>query len=174
MKRRSSGKALPWSDEDSDPGEMPGEVNAEAVNKWLFNADTVDKVLQHLMTHGAKVAGGERLGKTIVFAKNNAHAEFIAGRFNAHYPHLKGEFARVITFKVDYAQSLIDDFSDPVKPPHIAISVDMLDTGVDVPEVLNLVFFKLVRSKTKFWQMVGRGTRLSENLFGPAGTRPSS
>jgi len=152
---------------DDDTGDVPDEVNAEAVNRWLFNADTVDKVLAHLMAHGLRVAGGERLGKTIVFAKNNAHAEFIATRFNAHYPHLRGEFARVITFKVEYAQSLIDAFSDAAKPPHIAISVDMLDTGIDVPEVLNLVFFKLVRSKTKFWQMVGRGTRLCENLFGP-------
>ena len=91
------------------------------------------------MTRGLKVAGGERLGKTIVFAKNNEHAEFIATRFNVHYPHLKGEFARVITFKVEYAQSLIDAFSDASKAPHIAISVVMLDTGIDVPEVLNLV-----------------------------------
>ena len=155
---------ISWDDET---GEVPDEVNAEAVSQWLFNADTVDKVLEHLMAHGLKVAGGERLGKTIVFAKNNAHAEFIAARFNLHYPHLRGEFARVITFKTEYAQSLIDAFSAADKLPHIAISVDMLDTGIDVPEVLNLVFFKLVRSKTKFWQMVGRGTRLCENLFGP-------
>ena len=114
-----------------------------------------------------KVAGGDRLGKTIIFAKNQAHAEFIAERFNANYPHYKGEFARVITFKTEYAQSLIDDFSNTDKAPHIAISVDMLDTGIDIPEVVNLVFFKLVRSKTKFWQMVGRGTRLCPDLFGP-------
>ena len=164
---REQWDGIAWSDDDGDPGEVPDEVNAEAVNRWLFNADTVDKVLEHLMAQGLKVAGGERLGKTIVFAKNNAHAEFIAARFNVHYPHLKGEFARVITFKTEYAQSLIDAFSDATKAPHIAISVDMLDTGIDVPEVLNLVFFKLVRSKTKFWQMLGRGTRLSEQLFGP-------
>ena len=155
--------ALEW-DED---GNVPDRVEAEAVNKWLFNKDTVDKVLEHLMTRGLTVAGGDRLGKTIVFAKNQAHAEFIAERFNANYPHYKGEFARVITFKTEYAQSLIDDFSSKDKAPHIAISVDMLDTGIDVPEVVNLVFFKLVRSKTKFWQMVGRGTRLCPDLFGP-------
>src|SRR5205085_2582948 len=102
-----------------------------------------------------------------VFAKNQHHAEFIAERFDAHYPHLKGAFARVIAFKTEYAQSLIDAFSNKDKSPHIAVSVDMLDTGIDVPEVVNLVFFKLVRSKTKFWQMVGRGTRLCEDLFGP-------
>ena len=155
--------ALEW-DED---GTVPNRVEAEAVNKWLFNTDTVDKVLAHLMTRGITVAGGDRLGKTILFAKNQAHADFIAERFNANYPHYKGEFARVITFKTEYAQSLIDNFSQKDKAPHIALSVDMLDTGIDVPEVVNLVFFKLVRSKTKFWQMVGRGTRLCPDLFGP-------
>lgn len=122
--------------------------------------------LEHLMTRGLKVAGGDRLGKTIIFAKNQDHAEFIAERFNANYPHFKGEFARVITFKTPYAQSLIDNFSQKDKEPHIAISVDMLDTGIDVPEVVNLVLFKIVRSKTKFWQMIGRGTRLCPDLFG--------
>ncbi len=155
--------ALEWDDE----GTVPDQVEAEAVNKWLFNKDTVDKVLAHLMTRGLKVAGGDRLGKTIVFAKNQAHADYIAERFNANYPHYKGEFARVITFKTEYAQSLIDNFSNKEKAPHIALSVDMLDTGIDVPEVVNLVFFKLVRSKTKFWQMIGRGTRLCQDLFGP-------
>ena len=148
-------------------GGTPDRVNAEAVNRWLFNEDTVDKVLEHLMTNGHKVAGGDRLGKTIIFAENHDHAEFIAKRFDANYPHYAGQFARVIDFQVEYAQSLIDAFSIPEKASHIAISVDMLDTGIDVPEVVNLVFFKLVRSKTKFWQMVGRGTRLCPDLFGP-------
>lgn len=137
------------------------------MNQWLFNQDTVDKVLAHLMTRGLKVAGGDRLGKTIIFAKNEKHAQFIYQRFNANYPHYKGEFARIITHKVEYAQNLIDNFSKPDKFPHIAISVDMLDTGIDIPEVVNLVLFKLIRSKTKFWQMIGRGTRLSPNLFAP-------
>ena len=155
--------ALEWNED----GTVPDRVEAEAVNRWLFNKDTVDKVLEHLMTRGQTVAGGDRLGKTIVFAKNNDHAEFIAERFNANYPHFKGEFARVITFKTEYAQTLIDNFSNATKHPHIALSVDMLDTGIDIPEVLNLVFFKLVRSKTKFWQMLGRGTRLCPDVFGP-------
>jgi type I restriction enzyme R subunit len=155
--------ALEWDEE----GGVPDRVEADAVNKWLFNTDTVDKVLAHLMTRGLSVAGGDRLGKTILFAKNQAHAEFIAERFNINYPHFKGEFARAITFKTEYAQSLIDNFSNKDKAPHLAISVDMLDTGIDIPEVVNLVFFKLVRSKTKFWQMVGRGTRLCPDLFEP-------
>ena len=155
--------ALEWNED----GTTPGYVEPAALNQWLFNTDTVDKVLAHLMTKGQKVAGGDRLGKTIVFAKNNDHAEFIAERFNVNYPHYKGHFARVVTYKTEYAQSLIDDFSAKEKMPHIAISVDMLDTGIDVPEVVNLVFFKAVRSKTKFWQMVGRGTRLCRDLFAP-------
>jgi type I restriction enzyme R subunit len=154
--------AIEW-DED---GNVPNEVNSASVNKWLFNTDTVDKVLEHLMLNGHKVEGGNRLAKTIIFAKNHKHAVFIQERFDTHYPHYKGQFARVIDFKTEYAQNLIDDFSIPNKAPHIAISVDMLDTGIDVPEVLNLVFFKIVRSKTKFWQMIGRGTRLSPDLFG--------
>jgi type I site-specific restriction endonuclease len=157
-----------WDAKDWDEdGGVPDRVEAEAVNKWLFNVDTVDKVLEHLMTNGVMVAGGDRLGKTIVFAKNQKHADFIAERFDKNYPHLKGEFARVITFQTEYAQSLIDAFSQKDKPPHVAVSVDMLDTGIDVPEVVNLVFFKRVYSKTKFWQMVGRGTRLCPDLFGP-------
>jgi type I restriction enzyme R subunit len=155
--------ALEWNED----GDVPDQVEAAAVNAWLFNQDTVDKVLAHLMTRGQKVAGGDRLGKTIIFAKNQAHADFIAERFNANYPHFNGEFARVITCKTEYAQSLIDDFSKKDAAPYIAMSVDMLDTGIDIPEVLNLVFFKLVRSKTKFWQMVGRGTRLCPDLFAP-------
>jgi type I restriction enzyme R subunit len=160
---RAQWDALEWSEE----GETPDEVGAEAVNKWLFNTDTVDKMLMALREHGIHVAGGDRLGKTIIFAKNNAHAKFIAERFDANYPHFAGQFARLITYETEYAQSLIDDFSLKDKAPHIAVSVDMLDTGIDVPEVVNLVFFKVVRSKAKFWQMVGRGTRLCPNLFAP-------
>ncbi|MGO4907333.1 DEAD/DEAH box helicase family protein [Pseudorhodobacter sp. W20_MBD10_FR17] len=155
--------ALEWAED----GTIPDRVEANDLNKWLFNKDTVDKVLEHLMINGIKVAGGDRLGKTIIFAKNSRHAQFITERFDVNYPHLKGEFARLIDYSVPYAQSLIDHFSEVDKAPHIAVSVDMLDTGIDVPEVVNLVFFKIVRSKTKFWQMVGRGTRTCENLFGP-------
>src|SRR5271155_1075939 len=113
--------AIEWDDE----GNVPGQVESAAVNKWLFNADTVDKALEHLMTHGLKVAAGDRLGKTIIFAKNHDHAQFIAERFDSNYPHLKGSFARVIDFKTEYAQSLLDDFYQAEKAPYIAISVDM-------------------------------------------------
>lgn len=159
---RDQWDTLEW-DED---GTVPNSVDAAALNAWLFNADTVDKVLATLMTRGHRVAGGDRLGKTIIFARNIHHAEFIAARFDANYPEHRGQFARVITHQTAYAQSLIDDFAVKDKPPHIAISVDMLDTGIDVPEIANLVFFKPVYSRTKFWQMLGRGTRLCPDLFG--------
>lgn len=156
-----------WESQDWGDEGPPEEVSASEINKHLFNEHTVDLMLQHLMQHGLKVDGGDKLGKTIIFAVNQQHAEFIARRFDHHYPHLKGEFARVITHAVKYGQTLIDTFSIAAKLPQIAISVDMLDTGIDVPEVVNLVFFKAVRSKVKFLQMIGRGTRLCTGLFGP-------
>jgi type I restriction enzyme, R subunit len=159
-------ESLDWGD-DMEPGELPDRINASAINSWLFNKDTVDKVLQHVMEHGHKVEGGDRLAKTILFARNHEHAKFIEERFNHHYPHYSGHFARIIDHYAKYPQSLLDDFSQKDKAPHIAISVDMLDTGIDIPEVANLVFFKPVYSRIKFWQMIGRGTRLCPELFGP-------
>lgn len=156
-----------WDLLDWESDEIPDEVDSNAMNTWLFNADTVDTVLKTLMTDGRHVSGGDVLGKTIVFAKNVKHAQFIEQRFNANYPEYAGKFARVIVSGLPYVQNLIDDFSLPTKFPQIAISVDMLDTGIDVPDVVNLVFFKPVHSKTKYWQMVGRGTRLRPDLYGP-------
>jgi len=144
-------------------GELPERIVSSALNEWVFNEDTIRQVLHVLMTEGIKIDYGQKLGKTIIFAKNHAHAEKIYEVFNKEYPHLPG-FAKVIDNKINYAQSLIDQFSDPKKLPQIAISVDMLDTGIDVPECLNLVFFKKVMSKAKFWQMIGRGTRLCPGL----------
>src|SRR5262249_10538663 len=148
--------SLEWTDD----GTVPDEVPAEDFNRWVLNKDTVDKVLGALMAKGQRVAGGDRLGKTIIFAKTQQHAVFIAARFDLMYPQYGGEFARVITHQTERAKDLITAFKNPDGPPHIAISVDMLDTGIDVPDVVNLVFFKLVRSRTKFLQMMGRGTRL--------------
>ena len=144
-----------------------GRVDSGAINNWLFNDDTVDKGLEVLMTQGCQEASGDRLGKSVIFARNHKHAEFIRERFDYNYPHLAGKAARVIDNQVKYAQSLIDEFADSDSNLRIAISVDMLDTGIDIPEIVNLVFFKPVRSRTKFWQMVGRGTRTCQDLFGP-------
>lgn len=145
-------------------GELPEAIQSSALNEWLFNEDTIKKVLNILMTNGLKIDYGSKLGKTIIFAKNHKHAEKIFEIFNKEYPEYNG-YAKVIDNYTNYAQSAIDEFSDPKKLPQIAISVDMLDTGIDVPEVLNLVFFKKVMSKAKFWQMIGRGTRLCSGLL---------
>lgn len=148
---------------DDEEGEA---ISSSAVNQWLFNDNTIDQIINDLMENGIKVEGGDKLGKTIVFANNSKHAKRIVERFNAVYPEYSGKFAAQIDFSVNYVQTLIDDFSTKDKYPQIAVSVDMLDTGVDIPEVVNLVFFKKVRSKSKFWQMIGRGTRLCPDLFG--------
>lgn len=149
---------------EDENGHVPDSINASALNKWIFNEDTIRKVLNTLMSRGLRIDYGNKLGKTIIFAKNHDHAEKILEVFNKEYPRLK-DYAKVIDNYMTYAQSAIDEFSEPEKLPQIAISVDMLDTGIDVPEILNLVFFKKVMSKAKFWQMIGRGTRLCPGLM---------
>ncbi len=145
-------------------GEVPEKISSSALNSWVFNEDTIKQVLHILMNEGLRVDYGQKIGKTIIFAKSHEHAEKILEVFGKEYPHLPG-YAKVVDNYMTYAQSAIDEFSEPEKLPQIAISVDMLDTGIDVPEILNLVFFKKVFSKAKFWQMIGRGTRLCPNLL---------
>jgi type I restriction enzyme, R subunit len=152
-----------FTDED---GEMPEEIPAPEINKFIFNQNTVDHVINDLMSNGLRQQNGNRLGKTVIFAQNKTHAQFIVDRFNALYPEYHGEFCKRVVCDDDYAQNLIKQFKNPIKEPHITVSVDMLDTGIDVPEIVNLVFFKRVRSKIKFWQMIGRGTRIRRDLFG--------
>ena len=152
-----------YEDDFAEDDYIPDFIPSAALNKFVFNETTVDTVLQDLMERGIKVEGGDRLGKTIIFAQSKEHAEFIVQRFNKLYPKYNGTFAQRITCSDSYAQTIIDDFKQK-EMPVIAVSVDMMDTGVDVPACVNLVFFKKVRSKTKFWQMIGRGTRLCEGL----------
>lgn len=149
---------------EDENGEIPDSIDSSALNDWIFNEDTIKKVLHILMTNGLKVDYGNKIGKSIIFAKNHRHAEKIFEVFGKEYPHLVG-YAKVIDNYLNYSQSAIDEFADPKKLPQIAISVDMLDTGIDVPEILNLVFLKKVMSKAKFWQMIGRGTRLCPGLL---------
>lgn len=164
----SEEEKIKYEEEFADPitGEFPDEIDATALNNWLFNTDTVDKVIGHLMTNGIKVEGGDKLAKTIIFARSHKHAMFIKERFDKQYPHYRGEFLKVIDYQEEYKYDLLNKFKVKNSMPQIAVSVDMLDTGIDVPEVCNLVFFKPVRSSAKFWQMVGRGTRLCPDLFG--------
>ena len=153
-----------YEDDFIEDGLMPDFIPSAQLNKFVFNETTVDTVLQDLMERGIRVAGGDRLGKTIIFAQNKRHAEFILERFNKLYPKYHGSFAQRVICDDTYAQTIIDDFKVPDKEPIIAVSVDMMDTGIDVPQCVNLVFFKKVRSKAKFWQMIGRGTRLCKGL----------
>lgn len=155
--------------EDKTTGLFPEEINQSAMNKWLFNRDTVNKVLDIFMTNGLKIEGGDKIGRTIIFAVNQRHAEFIVDCFQKQYPQYPAGFIAMIHNKVSHAQSLIDAFCDEYKEnnPQIVVSVDMMDTGIDAVRVLNLLFFKVVRSYGKFWQMIGRGTRLCPDVFGP-------
>jgi len=155
-----------FEDTFAEDEEIVDSVKASDINSWLFNNDTIDKILTVMMEKGLKVESNDKLGKTIIFAKNHKHAEAIEKRFNILFPQYSGHFARVIDIHTNYYSSLIEDFSDCTKMPQIAISVDMLDTGIDIPEIVNLVFFKEVKSKVKFLQMIGRGTRLCPDLFG--------
>lgn len=149
-----------------DDENVDKEISNTAINEWLFNANTIDLVLNKIMDQGLRVEGGDKLGKTIIFAKNHKHAQAIVDRFNKIYPQYGSNYAKVVDYSIKYVDTIIDDFSTKDKMPQIAVSVDMLDTGIDIPEILNLVFFKKVRSKSKFWQMIGRGTRLCEDLLG--------
>ena len=153
---------------DSTWGLFPEEVSRSSLNKWLFNKDTVNKILDALMEHGLKIEGGDKLGRTIVFAANQDHAKYIVDCFTERYPQYPSGFISMIHNKVSHSQSLIDAFCDHHNEnlPQIAVSVDMMDTGIDAPRTLNLVFFKVVRSYSKFWQMIGRGTRLCPDVFG--------
>lgn len=154
-------------EETFESDDMVGDdISSSAINSWLFNTDTIDKVLKELMEKGLKIEGGDKLGKTIIFAKNSLHAQAIVDRFHKLFPECGGDFIKQIDYSIKYCDSLIDEFSTKDKMPQIAVSVDMLDTGIDIPEILNLVFFKKVRSYAKFWQMIGRGTRLCPNLLG--------
>ena len=151
-------------DDFEDAGQdTPEEILPDEINRWIFNEGTVDNVLETLMDKGIHTQGGQVLGKTVIFAQSQAHARFIVKRFGELYPSLPGDYIKAVVHSDDYSHTVIDDFE--VKPlPVITVSVDMMDTGVDVPEIVNLVFFKKVRSKIKFWQMIGRGTRLCEGL----------
>ncbi|WP_018417118.1 DEAD/DEAH box helicase family protein [Teredinibacter turnerae] len=155
-------------DQGIDPNTL--DFDAKAIDDAVYNKDTNRHILRNLMERGLRMGDGQTLGKTIIFARNIKHAEILAKLFSEMYPEFGGNFCQVIHSKFERAEELIDDFkltNDSKKKITIAISVDMLDTGIDVPEVLNLVFAKPVKSKVKFWQMIGRGTRLSKNLFGP-------
>lgn len=147
------------------------DIEGNEIYRYLFNIDTIDQVLQDLMEKGLRIQDGNVLGKSIIFAYNHDHAQLIVDRFHELYPQLGEDYCVLIDDKVNYREDLIDIFSTPrdeaQRHIQIVVSVDMMDTGIDVPDCLNLVFFKQVRSKIKFNQMIGRGTRLCKNIYGP-------
>ena len=151
---------------DPDDEWEPRDIREQEIYKYIYNTDTIDKMLQDLMENGLKIQSGEMIGKTIIFAMNSKTAKLIVERFNILYPEYGNGFCEQIDYSIKYSQDLIDRFSLRDNLPQIAVSVDMLDTGIDVPDALNLVFFKRVRSRIKFMQMIGRGTRLSPDIFG--------
>ncbi len=154
-------------DQGFDPNEL--DFEASQIDEAVKNKDTNRHILRNLMEKGLRDADGQLPGKSIIFARNIAHAELLSTLFGELYPQMGGNFCRVIHSKYERAEELIDDFkSTDESSMRIAISVDMLDTGIDVPEVVNLVFAKPIKSKVKFWQMIGRGTRLCPNLYGDA------
>lgn len=153
--------------EAQDPAAEAVDYDASKIDKLLFNRDTTRFLWRSLIEEGIREATGSHVGKTIVFARSHLHAVHLAELFSELYPQYGSTFCRVIDNQEPKAEQLIDDFKDPHHELTIAISVDMLDTGIDVPEVVNLVFAKPVRSYVKFWQMIGRGTRLRPHLFGP-------
>ncbi len=156
-----------WEDTfTEDDGSMIKNVTAGEINKWVINTDTIKLVLDKLMTYGLRIKSGSEIGKTIIFAKSHKHAEAIRNTFYKLYPSVSTEFCQVIDYETTQKNySVTDDFKEENCLPQIAVSVDMLDTGFDVPSCLNLVFFKPVFSKSKFWQMIGRGTRLCKGLI---------
>jgi len=154
----------------TEEGQFPSEIDAKLFQQKILNHDTIDRVLQTLMNEGLKTQGGDKLGKTIIFAYNHRHAEEIVKRFHILYPEKGNDYCKLIDNYINYSQTLINEFATPQSDLTIAVSVDMLDTGIDVPEILNLVFFKRVFSQIKFWQMIGRGTRTCKDLdvFSPS------
>lgn len=142
------------------------EINYEGteIEKKVINRGTNALIVREFMEESIKDANGVLPGKTIFFCISKAHARRVEEIFDSLYPEYKGELAKVLVSedpRVYGKGGLLDQFVHN-DMPRIAISVDMLDTGIDVRELVNLVFAKPVYSYTKFWQMIGRGTRLLE------------
>lgn len=155
-----------YEDEFYEDEGLPEHIPPERINKYIFNIDTVDKMISDLMNNGIKHKNGNHVGKTIIFAQNKRHAKFIVERFDKLYPQYKGAFCKLVICDEPYAEKNLEDFKKPDEYPFITVTVDMLETGIDVPEITNLLFAKKVYSRIKFDQMIGRGTRLCSSLFG--------
>lgn len=155
---------------DGDGAEGGEWISPSDMNEWLFNKNTAKLVFRFILENGIKKQGGDELGKTIIFAKNQKHAHFLKDILLEMDKELfSNDYVKVITHSEPKSQEFIERFCDEEKDrlPQIAVSVDMMDTGIDAPSCVNLVFYKPVKSYAKFWQMIGRGSRLRPDLFGP-------
>lgn len=165
--QRNGIKGVDLSEEDQqalrERGIDPDNIDYEGTDleKKVTNKDTLRRQWAEFMEMSYKDAGGQLPAKSIVFAITHKHALRLEESFNEMYPEHKGLLARVITSQTERAKDLLAQF-EKESLPRIAISVDMLDTGIDVPEVMNLAFMKPIGSQIKFWQMIGRGTRSDE------------
>ncbi len=155
-----------FTEEFTEEGELPERIPSEKINRYIFNQDTADRMISDLMNHGIRHKNGNHIGKSIIFAQTKDHARFLLERFDVLYPEYQGKFCKLVICEEPYAEKNLEDFKKAEEMPFVAITVDMLETGIDVPELVNLVFAKKVYSRIKFDQMIGRGTRLCENLFG--------
>lgn len=155
-----------YYDEFTEEGETPERIPPAKINKYIFNKDTADKMISDLMNNGIRHKNGNHVGKSIIFAQTKKHAQYLVDRFDELYPEYKGGFCKLVICDEPYAEKNLEDFKKADSMPFIAITVDMLETGIDVPEIVNLVFAKKVYSRIKFDQMIGRGTRLCDDLFG--------
>jgi len=148
-----------------DQGVELEELNFDGtdIEKGVINQGTNDAMVREFVDKSRKDARGLP-HKSIIFAVSHAHAKRLYESFNRLYPELQRQgMAEIIDSHMERADATLDDFKFRTMP-RVAISVDMLDTGVDVPAIQNLVFAKPVFSKVKFWQMIGRGTRLHTDV----------
>ncbi len=152
--------------EYSDAGAIASkDFDLPAVNNWLFSEEKIQAMLENLLAHGMKAKDG-KLGKTIIFAKNSLQAKAIAFIFQRLHPEYGADFIRALDARTPDLAEAVQAFAEPDAQPTVAISVDVLDTGFDMPPVVNLVFFRKVHSLSKFSQMLGRGMRFCEGLGG--------
>lgn len=143
---------------------LPAAISAAFLNRWVFNADTIREALAVVTQNAVHVNKGRKIGKTIIFAANDEHANMIFDVYRSMYPRHTG-YAKVIGSHTRDTQEIIDRFADPKRLPQIVISAGCLDSGVDIPHVVNLVFFRQAADKARFWQMIGRGSRPCRELW---------
>ncbi len=139
---------------------VPEYIPPEEMFRKYYNEDTVRLMFETLKKEG--ITDGELPAKTIIFTNDHAHSEILYEIWGKLYPSAPPHFCRVIDLTTNYAESLLTEFAADERPPQIALSHDLMNDGIDIPSVKNLVFFTKAASRAKFWRMLGRGMRLAE------------